>query len=62
VIALWCHWQTQTGQKLKKRSSQNKSSGYVQKPVEKSTNKKNSFSTENVGQDPKFVKTFLQEL
>jgi len=38
VIALWRHWRTQTGEKLKKQSSQNKNSGYVQKPVEKSTN------------------------
>jgi len=38
AIALWHHWRTQTGEKLKKQSSQNKSSGYVQKPVEKSTN------------------------
>ena len=33
---LWRHWQTQTGEKLKSRV--NYSSGYVQKPVEKSTN------------------------
>jgi len=33
---LWRHWQTQSGEKLK--SWVNYSSGYVQKPVEKSTN------------------------
>jgi len=43
TIALWHHWRTETGAKLKKQSSQNKSSGYVQKPVEKYTNTLENF-------------------
>jgi len=45
---LWRHWQTQTGEKLKSRV--NYSSGYVQKPVEKSTNTLEKFiQHRNVG-------------
>ena len=62
-IALRCHWRTQTGEKLKKQSSQNKGSGYVQKPVAKSTNTLEKCIRHRKCQPgPKACKTFIQEL